>query len=134
MAQQAETIEIECANPNCHNLFVPKNAQHGFCSAHCRRAARGTSWRFVREAALIRDQDTCQDCRATECALEVHHITPLCKGGDNSLANLTALCKCCHRIRHKTWRNLTQIDISEEIRRVVNAIRPQASTGGYCAA
>jgi 5-methylcytosine-specific restriction endonuclease McrA len=110
MAQQAETIKIECANPNCHNLFTPKNAQHGFCSAKCRRAARGTSWRFVREAALIRDKDACQDCQASGCALDVHHLTPLCKGGDNNLANLVSLCKVCHRIRHKSWGKSIKVD------------------------
>jgi 5-methylcytosine-specific restriction endonuclease McrA len=101
---QAGPGKVECANVNCHNVFTPKNAQHGFCSQACRRAARRTEWKFICEVALMRDHDTCQDCHDTNCPLEVHHITPLCKGGDNKLTNLTSLCKPCHRLRHRTWK------------------------------
>src|SRR5690242_16484087 len=96
--------KIECANPKCHNTFVPKNAQHGFCCEHCRREARGSQWRKFRNAALRRDQFTCKDCGATECRLEVHHLCPLSKGGSNRLYNLLTLCVKCHRQRHRTWK------------------------------
>jgi 5-methylcytosine-specific restriction endonuclease McrA len=31
-------------------------------------------------------------------------MKPLCMGGDNSLDNLIALCKTCHRQRHCSWK------------------------------
>ncbi|HKP51501.1 MAG TPA: HNH endonuclease [Chloroflexia bacterium] len=127
MATPTKTVVITCAKEGCTNTFVPKNAQHGFCSTRCRRSARGAGWRFVREAALLRDNDTCQDCHETDCKLEVHHRVPLCKGGDNRLYNLTTLCKSCHRSKHRTWK----LSISWE---VLDALRPQQNRGGYHAA
>jgi hypothetical protein len=51
----------------------------------------------------------CQDCgqfapfinKATkEPFLEVHHIVPLSKGGEDNMDNVVALCPNCHRKRH----------------------------------
>lgn len=107
----APTGQIECRNRSCTNVFAPKNAQHGFCSETCRRAARGSQWRQVRKAALRRDSHTCQDCKAAECRLEVHHLVPLCKGGDNKLYNLLTLCVICHRSRHRTWKQALRKEV-----------------------
>lgn len=51
--------------------------------------------RMIRE----RDKYTCQKCgRTTEqIDMEVHHIKPLCFGGDNESENLTLLCLRCHK-------------------------------------
>jgi 5-methylcytosine-specific restriction endonuclease McrA len=111
------TKQIECRNPQCSNMFTPKNAQHGFCSPACRKAARGAQWTMIRKAALRRDAHTCQDCSKTDCRLEVHHLVPLCKGGDNRLTNLKTLCVPCHRRRHRTWRQLTITEAPNAIRR-----------------
>lgn len=121
------TVQIECAREGCYNSFTPKNAQHGFCSAKCRRAARGSHWRFIREAVLIRDQDTCQDCNSTDCPLDVHHLIPLCKRGTNRLYNLVSLCRCCHRQRHRSWKE-------NEAYEAKDALRSREDEGGYYAA
>ncbi len=73
-----------------------------------------TSRIFVRNpnivaAALIRAKGICEQCqqpapflRKSDGApfLEVHHITTLADLGDDTLANVVALCPNCHRQRH----------------------------------
>tara|TARA_R110000868_G_scaffold109397_2_gene297563 strand:- start:1014 stop:1787 length:774 start_codon:yes stop_codon:yes gene_type:complete len=46
-----------------------------------------------------RDQFTCQFCgkSAPDCILEIDHLKPVSKGGDNSLLNLLASCYDCNR-------------------------------------
>ena len=94
--------QVKCANPRCGNLFTPRSIAHGFCCAACRKAAR-SGWKWLRSAALERDNEECQDCHVTGCTLDVHHIEPLAKGGENRLNNLVSLCKGCHKKRHKSW-------------------------------
>lgn len=100
-----------CAYPGC-----PKLTDRKYCAAHAayetveeRRYERygrapetakryGSNWRKVR-AAYIAGHPLCEDCLVagrTTPAEQVHHIRPLDKGGDNSFANLRALCKSCH--------------------------------------
>lgn len=60
-------------------------------------------WAEIRQAALVRDQHQCQNCRKSQQdaeALEVHHIVPRSKGGSNRLSNLKTLCKECHNAVH----------------------------------
>jgi 5-methylcytosine-specific restriction endonuclease McrA len=95
---------VTCSNPNCNNTFTPRSFIHSFCSARCRRAARGAQWGWVRRAALRRDSYTCQDCGASgDVRLECHHVVPVCMGGDSELANLRTLCVKCHRRIHASW-------------------------------
>lgn len=50
--------------------------------------------------------DICNnDC---ETILEIHHILPLQKGGNNSLSNLMLLCPNCHKIIHKSMSLIEQ--------------------------
>ena len=59
----------------------------------------GRRWRKLRAIVLRDAGGQCQDCgRAAE---EVHHLTPIDKGGDAyALSNLVALCRRCHDARH----------------------------------
>src|ERR1041385_9205751 len=95
-----------CGNPGCTNTFVARSYIHTFCSAKCRKAARGKEWGWVRETALARDAYQCQHCSVSGdgCRLECHHLTPVCMGGTSELGNLTTLCKTCHQAVHKSWR------------------------------
>lgn len=88
----------------CGIQFQAKSVVHSFCSDKCRRAARGKNWRTIRNLILARDSYTCQDCKATDIKLEVHHLLALALGGDNRIQNLLALCVPCHRKRHKNWK------------------------------
>ena len=44
---------------------------------------------------LWRDEFTCQLC-GSHRHLQIHHIEPRSKGGDNSEDNLLTLCRDCH--------------------------------------
>lgn len=53
----------------------------------------------MRYRVFKRDNFTCQYCgrSAPEVVLEVDHIVPLSKGGDNTLSNLVTSCRDCNR-------------------------------------
>lgn len=61
----------------------------------------------VREITLRQAKGKCRICKKTpfyrpggDPYLEVHHIIPLAKGGDDSIPNTIALCPNCHREQH----------------------------------
>ena len=51
--------------------------------------------RRKREGSIVRDK-RCAFCGCVE-NLELHHMVPICMGGDNSDLNLVYLCKKCHK-------------------------------------
>lgn len=68
------------------------------------RSRTGTAkWKRVAKAAKERDEYRCVKCgRAAEdgFALEVDHIVPWTKGGEDELSNAETLCKAyCHRAK-----------------------------------
>lgn len=64
----------------------------------------------IREKTKARDDYTCQRCGFADCrCLEVHHIVPTSKGGDNSLDNAQTLCSNCHKIVHHEMDQLQQL-------------------------
>lgn len=56
----------------------------------------------IRRLVLTRDRHRCQaqGCNHTKF-LEVHHVIPRAKGGNNNPENLVTLCSACHRLRHE---------------------------------
>ena len=54
-------------------------------------------WKQLREKALARDGGRCRLCDS-KTRLEVHHRAYPKSWGDDSLDNLTTLCKRCHDI------------------------------------
>jgi 5-methylcytosine-specific restriction endonuclease McrA len=57
------------------------------------------SFQLLRNSILRRDGWQCQSC-GSRMGLEVHHITPRSKLGDDVEENLIALCRECHRRIH----------------------------------
>ncbi len=59
----------------------------------------------VRAQVLARDRHRCSapGCSATRF-LEVHHVVPRARGGDNAAANLVTLCSRCHGHAHEPQR------------------------------
>ena len=57
---------------------------------------RTRAWSELREKILSRDDHACQFCFATDTRLDIHHITPSSKGGDDTPDNLITLCSYCH--------------------------------------
>jgi hypothetical protein len=56
--------------------------------------------------------------------LEVHHITPLGEGGDDTLANAAALCPMCHRELHYGAERMRKREILRNaVNRIENPVR-----------
>jgi hypothetical protein len=64
-----------------------------------RQTKRKTIPKSVRFEVFKRDKFTCQYCgeSAPNVILEVDHITPVAKGGDNEIMNLITSCRDCNR-------------------------------------
>ena len=65
-------------------------------------ASRGGStrrWRKLRAHVIRRDGGRCQRC-GSSTRLEVHHIIPAVAGGQDTPANLRAMCEACHDRLH----------------------------------
>lgn len=58
---------------------------------------------YTRQKILIRDNYTCQNCQKVFSTnnLEVHHIIPRAKGGEDKMINVVTLCIKCHN--NETW-------------------------------
>ena len=56
-----------------------------------------TEWRAVRKQIFERDNYTCLYCNKKGGKLEVDHIVPLSRGGNNDTENLTTSCQKCNR-------------------------------------
>nr|WP_298117409.1 HNH endonuclease [uncultured Pseudomonas sp.] len=59
----------------------------------------GRPWRRKRDAILLRDKYTCQQCGHIGTDLEVDHIINVAQGGTDDDANLQALCVPCHKAK-----------------------------------
>jgi hypothetical protein len=57
----------------------------------------------TKRIVLARDGRICQACGTT--GDEVHHIQPLCFGGEDSPLNAVVLCNECHREAPDDWRD-----------------------------
>lgn len=63
-----------------------------------------TDWWTIRKRVFERDGGRCQSrASGSVCGRpgqEVHHVTPLGRGGTTTMANLITLCRDCHDVRH----------------------------------
>jgi hypothetical protein len=57
-------------------------------------------WRILRNKIFKRDYYTCQYCGDKGGKLEVDHIIPISKGGNNDLSNLNTSCRKCNRSKY----------------------------------
>src|SRR5690554_789226 len=73
-----------------------------YVSPICKNRERGRAWQNKRKLAWQRAGGRCYVCGALcefssdEFGFELDHITPLFKGGSNSLENLGVACVECH--------------------------------------
>ena len=56
-------------------------------------------WDERRKTVTERDGDSCSIC-GNDGNLQLHHATPLSKGGSNKISNLVLLCNFCHSNEH----------------------------------
>lgn len=90
---------------------IPKSLQaiygQDFWKAYDRLYPGGSTssreWKWLSEAVRDRDGHRCKVCTAS-MDLQVDHIRPLGKGGQNAWSNLWTLCRDCHSA--KTGRRL----------------------------
>lgn len=84
-----------------------KTSQSAYWENHDTLYAGGSSksreWGELKRRTKDRDGWCCINCGSREL-LQVDHITPLSKGGRNTMSNLQTLCKKCHET--KTGRPL----------------------------
>lgn len=62
----------------------------------------GRPWRRIRDAILLRDKYTCQQCGHIGTDLEVDHIVNVAQGGTDDDCNLQSLCIPCHKVKTAT--------------------------------
>ena len=100
------------------------------CSDECsKQFGLCTVWNRGRDPyslrILYRDNFTCQKCGEflayknkhdvyipIDDGMEVHHIQPVCEGGDDSPENLTSLCIECHKEETRKQRMKDKEEIS----------------------
>lgn len=61
------------------------------------------NWRQICAEKKAEVGNKCQRCPSTK-ELDVHHIIPLSRGGNNLKTNLIVLCHTCHKKRHHNNR------------------------------
>ncbi len=73
----------------------------------------GDDWDKIRLVVYKRDNYICQDCKITMNEygkpLDIHHLIPYLFSGDNSIENLTTLCRSCHMKEEHKLRKEVQI-------------------------
>ena len=61
----------------------------------------------IKHGVMLRDRGQCNhtDDKGVRCSqkrwVDLHHLKPLAKGGENSIENLTTLCHAHHRFQHE---------------------------------
>ncbi|NCB03460.1 MAG: HNH endonuclease [Spirochaetia bacterium] len=86
-------------------------------------AKRKSISQTIRFEVFKRDSFTCQYCgaKAPDVILEIDHINPVAKGGDNSIENLVTSCKDCNR--GKSDKKLSDMSEIEKSRRQLEELQ-----------
>lgn len=86
-------------------------------AAEKKQAARekDTHYRKVRQQVLVRDHWRCRACGTPE-HVDAHHLRFRSAGGEDSVNNLIALCRCCHAEVHAYRLYLHGDDANKRVR------------------
>jgi hypothetical protein len=82
--------KLELASFDIHKITNPNIKNHEY------QNGQQKSYYNVKQYILDRDNYTCQNCKATDTKLHVHHIVYRSKGGTDTPSNLITLCISCH--------------------------------------
>lgn len=91
-------------------------------------AQRKSIKKSVKFEVLKRDSFTCQYCgkSAPTVVLEIDHILPVCKGGDNEILNLVTSCYDCNRGKSgKPLTDMSTINAQKQQLKIINEKRNQ---------
>ena len=88
--------------------FADTGGRRGACRSYITKDGKefrfGEDKEILRGLCLLRDNFTCTSCDTPRDPwdLDMHHIKPLGKGGDDKLSNVTTRCKWgeCHKGEH----------------------------------
>ena len=72
----------------------------------------------LRQAVFERDNYTCQYCGRSyeEADLEIEHIIPISKGGNNDIRNLATACRACNRAKGTKILSIGELkEIAEKV-------------------
>lgn len=115
-------IEKKCVN--CLKTFETIQSNNNiFCTRKCYTEFKSLNVKYPQNQRLqkiewikIRREVIKRDKVCTKCfkdGKEVHHIIPYSISGDDSLENLTLLCKSCHLKTHlEMWENEKKLSIN----------------------
>jgi len=88
----------------CNKKFIKVSKTNTYCSTKCslkRRETLNLSKPLVREYFFEKANFSCQECGIeNNNNLQLHHIFPLYKGGNDEIENIAVLCTNCHKLKH----------------------------------
>lgn len=91
---------VRTGRKNSHGVASIKRDTYNSVNGFTQKNA----WWDLRDEVWARDKGRCRAINGGKvCGApgsEVHHITPLSRGGSNTKANLIVVCKPCHDKRH----------------------------------
>lgn len=89
---------------HCGKQFSSVNTNAKYCSSLCKQKnyrlkSKSNNTKDKKLLNLIREY-FCEICNYSKVSRDVHHITPVSKGGKNEYSNLISVCPNCHREIH----------------------------------
>lgn len=85
----------------CSKRFKTKNENAKYCSVKCSGKNSAEKRKLTptqKEKVTIIKKRGCEICKWSKASCDIHHITPISKGGTNYLSNLITLCPNHHRM------------------------------------
>lgn len=130
--KRENTISLDKTCKHCNKTFTTTYSKQVFCSANCRKGYYLGKLEFGHRSFRIfeRDNFTCTYCGKTSIEdnikLQIDHVYPLNKGGDNSEFNLITSCSYCNhsksniildeKVIMKIWKkNIEKIKTYKEL-------------------
>jgi len=101
----------------CSRRFKTKNDNAKYCSVRCsgKNSADKRKLTTVQKEKVAKlKKRGCEICKWSKASCDIHHITPISKGGTNCLSNLITLCPNHHRLADQG--TITQVRLNKLIR------------------
>jgi len=98
--------EYKKSSEDYADVHIPSDGTEGtkarIYSIDYEKYRESPEWQVRRRAVLKRDNYICQQCKATDVPLEVHHVTYE-NIGEEPIEDLVSLCRICHQNIHDTF-------------------------------
>lgn len=124
--QRRKAIIYNLTCHGCNQPFQAKYKEAKYCSQKCKlvvyRRLQKSEQASIATFQRIIGHLPCEICGWNECKGDLHHITPVSKGGKTTLENLISLCPNHHRMAHK---NLISQDTFLEVVKLRLSLHPE---------